>query len=259
MTRSLLIRGMIIGLIAGLLVFAVAKIWGEPQVDHAIAFETAMDAAKAKAAIAAGHPAQPPDPELVSRPMQASWGLLTGTMVYSTAFGGLFALVFSFVNGRVGRADPRMVSFLLAVLGLIAVFIVPDIKYPSNPPSVGMPETIGRRTMAYFLMMACSIGGMIGAVTIRQRLARAQGVWAASMIGGAFYVVFEAIVMSILPVIQEVPPGFDAVVLWKFRIATVAMQLVMWLTLGLGFGTLAHRVFEGRQRLSGKLAHRARS
>jgi hypothetical protein len=33
-------------------------------------------------------------PELVSRPMRASRGPLAGVMVYSTAFGGLFALVF---------------------------------------------------------------------------------------------------------------------------------------------------------------------
>jgi hypothetical protein len=205
-----------------------------------------MDEAKAKAAVAAGHPAEAPDPELVSRPMQASWGLFTGTMVYSTAFGGLFALVFAFVYGRVGRGSPRMISLLIAASGFVAAFIVPDLKYPSNPPSVGLPETITLRTEVYVAMMICSIGGLIGAVSIRQHLARAQGVWSASMIGAAFYVMFVAVIMFLLPVVQEVPPGFDAVVLWKFRIATVAMQFVMWTTLGLGFGALAERVILGK-------------
>ena len=48
MVRELLIRGMIAGLIAGLLAFGIAKIFGEPQVDRAIAFEEQH--AKAEAA-----------------------------------------------------------------------------------------------------------------------------------------------------------------------------------------------------------------
>ena len=88
MVRSLLIRGMLVGFVAGLLVFGFAKAFGEPQVDSAIAFETAMDEARMAADAAKGvH--DMPEEELVSRPMQASFGLLTGVMVYSTAFGGL--------------------------------------------------------------------------------------------------------------------------------------------------------------------------
>ncbi len=246
MATALLIRGLIAGLIAGLLVFAIGRFVGEPQVDRAIAFETAMDEAKAKAAVAAGHPAEELDVELVSRPHQAGWGLFTGTMVYSTAFGGLFALVFGFIYGRVGVADARLIALLLASGGFVAAFVVPDLKYPSNPPSVGEPDTIGIRTAMYFLMMACSIGGLVGAVAIRQNLAKRHGLWNATLIGAAFYVVFAAVVMVILPVVQEVPPGFDAVVLWRFRLATIAMQFVMWTTLGLLFGVLAEQALYGR-------------
>ncbi len=247
MATTLLVRGLIAGLIAGLLVFAIGRFVGEPQVDQAIAFETAMDEAKARAAIAVGHPAEEPDVELVSRPHQAGWGLFTGTMVYSAAFGGLFALVFGFVYGRVGVADPRVIALLLASGGFIAAFIVPDLKYPSNPPSVGQPDTIGIRTAMYFLMMACSIGALIGAVAVRQNLAQRQGVWNATLIGAGFYTVFMAVVMVLLPVVQEVPSGFDAVVLWRFRLATIAMQFVMWTTLGLLFGALADQALNGRK------------
>ena len=85
MVRTLLVRGMLCGVLAGLLVFGFARIFGEPQVDRAIAFETAMDEAKVKADAAKGiHDMQ--EPELVSRRMQASFGLLTGVMVYCIAF-----------------------------------------------------------------------------------------------------------------------------------------------------------------------------
>ncbi len=46
MVRTLLVRGMICGFIAGLLVFGFAKVFGEQQVDRAIASETAMDEEK---------------------------------------------------------------------------------------------------------------------------------------------------------------------------------------------------------------------
>jgi hypothetical protein len=45
-TRTLLLRGMLVGLMAGLLVFAFARWIGEPQVDRAIALENAVDQAK---------------------------------------------------------------------------------------------------------------------------------------------------------------------------------------------------------------------
>ena len=39
MVRTLLVRGMLVGFVAGLLAFGVGKLLGEPQVDRSIAFE----------------------------------------------------------------------------------------------------------------------------------------------------------------------------------------------------------------------------
>ena len=39
MVGNLLLRGMLVGIFAGILAFGFAKIYGEPQVDRAIAFE----------------------------------------------------------------------------------------------------------------------------------------------------------------------------------------------------------------------------
>ena len=83
MVRTLLIRGMLVGLVAGLLVFSFGKLFGEPQVDRAIGFETAMDEAKAKADMAKGMVMEP-EPELVSREVQASFGLFTGVVPLRT-------------------------------------------------------------------------------------------------------------------------------------------------------------------------------
>jgi hypothetical protein len=232
---------MLVGLIAGLLVFGFSKVFGEPQVDRAIAFETALDEAKAKAHAAMGGPPEIPEPELVSRPVQAGLGLFTGVMVYCAAFGGLFALVFACANGRVGRLSPRAVSGLLGLGGFIAVTVVPELKYPANPPSVGDPDTIGIRTALYFLMLAVSIAAMVGAIIARQRLAPKHGSWNAGLTVATAYIVVIAVAQRLLPSVNEVPAEFPAVVLWNFRIASLGMQVIMWTTLGLLFGGLTQR------------------
>jgi hypothetical protein len=206
-------------------------------VDRAVAFETAIDAAKTKADLAKGiHDAE--EPELVSRPMQASWGLLTGVMTYATAFGGLFALVFAVAYGRASVLGPRAVSAFLALLGFISVYIVPNLKYPANPPSVGHPDTIGIRTALYFAMMALSIAAMVGAVILRKRLLPKYGAWSATLIASAVYLAAVIIAAVALAPINEVPITFPAAVLWHFRIDSLAMQAIMWATLGLVFGAL---------------------
>src|SRR6516162_8457849 len=98
MVGTLLVRGMLVGIVAGLLAFGFAKIFGEPQIDRAIAFEEQMEKAKSEAEGAKAPSAAPPseapaaaapmkgmdmgqgaaapgaqayDPELVSRSVQS--------------------------------------------------------------------------------------------------------------------------------------------------------------------------------------------
>lgn len=241
-------RGMLVGILAGLLCFGFLTIFGEPQVDRAIAFETQMDEAKdtaaADAALAKGMtmPAEDAEPELVSRPTQAGIGLLTGVTVYGAAFGGLFALVFALVYGRLGEAGPRTTAALLAASAFVALYLVPNLKYPANPPSVGDPETIGMRTGLYFALIAISLAGMIGSVMLRRRLVPRFGAWNASLLAAGTYIVLMVLVGFVLPSVNEVPESFPAVVLWRFRVASFGAQVLMWTTIGLAFGALTHRV-----------------
>jgi predicted cobalt transporter CbtA len=247
MVGTLLLRGMLIGIVAGLLCFSFLKIVGEPQVDRAIAFESRLDQAKAQAKahalIGEGIPVsnEQPEPPLVSRQVQAGIGLFTGVMIYNAAFGGLFALVFAVAYGRIGDFGPRATSALLAIAGLVAVYIVPNLKYPANPPSVGDPATIGMRTALYFAIIAISLAAMIGSVALRDRLLARYGSWNASLIAGAAYLIIMIAVGLRLPSVNEVPERFPAVVLWQFRMASLGAQLIMWASLGLVFGALTER------------------
>lgn len=235
MTGKLLLRGMIAGVVGGLLAFLFARIYGEPLVDFAIAFEEQAGAAAGGAA----------EPELVSRATQAGFGLLTGVIVYSTALGGILSLVFAVAYGRFSHLAARPLAALLALAGFVAVILVPAIKYPANPPAVGSEETIVIRTELYFLMLAVSVAAMVIAFALARRCWRRLGAWNASLAGGAAFIVIMAAVTALLPAINEVPESFSAVVLWQFRVASLGIHAIIWTTHGLLFGFLADRLLAG--------------
>jgi predicted cobalt transporter CbtA len=135
-------------------------------------------------------------------------------------------------------------------VGFIAVYVTPMLKYPANPPSVGLPETIGMRTSLYFAMILISLAAMIAAGMLRNRLTLRVGGWNSTLIAGAAYIVVVAGVAFALPDVNEVPEDFPATVLWQFRIASLGGQLIMWATLGLLFGALAERQFSQRRSTS---------
>jgi hypothetical protein len=227
---------MLAGIVAGLLAFGFAKIFGEPQVDRAIAFEDQSYRDKGES----------PEPELVSRAVQSGIGLLTGVVVYGTAFGGLFALAFAFAYQRVGRLSARVTAALLAGAGFLSLVLVPALKYPANPPSVGQPETIGYRSALFFLMILISIAALGLSAMIARRLAARFGNWNAVLLAASAFVVTIAVAQLLLPDINEVPDQFPAVVLWHFRIVSLGIQLILWTTFGLLFGAMAERVLSNR-------------
>jgi hypothetical protein len=232
MVRSLLVRGMLVGLAAGLLAFAFAYIFGEPQVQKAIDFEDALARLHHEGAEA----------EVVSRGLQRTLGLLTGTVAMGVALGGLFALVFAYAYGRIGRMSPRLTAAVLAGAAYLTVIIVPFTKYPANPPTVGNPDTIGRRTVLYLLMIVISLLAAVAAGRIRRNLLPKLGGWNAALVAVAAYIAVIVIAQLLLPPVHETPAGFPADVLYRFRLASLGINLTLWAAIGLGFGALAQRL-----------------
>ncbi|MBS0231963.1 MAG: CbtA family protein [Proteobacteria bacterium] len=228
---SLLLRGMLAGLLAGFIAFGFAKVFGEPQVDRAIGFEEQLAKARGEAE----------EPEIVSRAVQASIGLFTGVAVVGTAMGGLFALAFAFLNGRVIHQSPRTAAIIIAAIGFVAVYLVPGLKYPANPPSVGSPETIGLRTQLYFGMIVFSLAALAIAISAGRQFVASYGTWNAILIGAGVYIVLTSIAGYMLPPINEVPDGFPADLLWKFRIVSAGIQGILWTIIALVFGASLER------------------
>jgi hypothetical protein len=230
--RSLLVRGMLVGLAAGVLAFAFAFIFGEPQIQKAIDFEDQL--------ARLNH--EPAGVEVVSRGMQRTLGLLTGTVVMGVALGGLFSLVFAYAYGRVGAFSARVTSALLALGAFVTINVIPFTKYPANPPTVGNPDTIDKRTVLFLAMIAITVLAAIAAGRIRRDLLTRTSAWNAALLAVAGFIAIVVIAQLILPPVHETPPGFPADVLYRFRLASLGISLTLWTTIGLGFGYAAERL-----------------
>lgn len=227
--RNLLVRGMLAGLAAGLLAFGLAYLIGEPNVDAAISYEESHS--------------HEHEMELVSRALQSTAGLATAVLVFGTAVGGIAALAFCFALGRIGRFSPRATAALLAGAAFATVYLVPSLKYPANPPAVGNPDTIGKRTTLYFLMMVLSVLLAVAATILGKRLAPKLGTWYATVAAVAAFALAIGLAYAFLPAVNEVPGDFPATVLWRFRLSALAIQVTLWGAFGLVFGELAERLF----------------
>jgi len=234
MTRSLLVRGMLVGLGAALLALPFALAVGEPHVDEAIALEE-------QAAAAAGTPAEG---EMVSRGVQSGIGLAVAIVFYGVALGGLLAIACAFAYGRLGTATMRSTVAAVAATAFTAVVLVPFLKYPPNPPAVGNPDTIDRRTTLYFVMILVALLAAATAVQLGRRLSGRLGGWNAGLAAAAVFVAVVVVAFVALPFVNEVPDGFPPDLLWNFRLSSLGTQVILWTVLGLGFGALAQRVVE---------------
>jgi hypothetical protein len=267
MEKRIVLRGALAGAVAGLLAFLFARIFAEPQIQRAIDYESGRDAAQGALDKAAGLPVAS-YPEIFSRAVQANVGIGVGMVLYGLAMGLLFAVVYAVCLGRVGAVRPRTLALLVAGGGFLGMYLVPFLKYPANPPSVGHPDTIGPRAGLYLVLLVCSLAFLGGAVWLGRRLAPRFGTWNATLLAAGAFVVAIGVVMAILPPpghlaanVREygvqptetplplrdpqgaiVYPGFPADTLFLFRLYSIGAQLILWAAIGLLFAPLADRM-----------------
>jgi hypothetical protein len=276
MEKKLILRGLLAGAVGGLLAFLFARIFAEPQIGKAIDYGNGRDAAQAVLDKAAGLAPQAAGPDLFSRTVQADVGIGAGMIVFGMAMGALFAVVYAVCLGRVGGLRARGLALTVAAGGFLGVYLVPFLKYPANPPSIGHPETIKARGGLYLVMVVCSVAFLAASGWLGRRLQARFGTWNAALLAGAAFAVAIGAVMLVLPSLGQlasnkqnfgnhatetplpltdgkgviVYPGFPADVLFSFRCYSVAAQLLLWSAIGLVFAPLAERLLEPRPRTS---------
>ncbi|TCC43295.1 CbtA family protein [Kribbella sindirgiensis] len=237
---SLLVRGLIVGLFAGLLAGTFAYVLGESRVDAAIAIEEAGSHAHTHDHGDNTEPAAAEEEEpLVSRDGQRA-GLFLATSLYGVALGGLFAVAFTLLRRKLRTGNDAYAALGLAAAGFVGVVLVPFLKYPPNPPAVGDPDTITKRTVTYLLTLVIGLLAVWAGVALSRWAARYGEV--ARLAGGVVGLVVTVVAAYlILPRINEVPETFPATLLWQFRFASLGTQATLWLLLGFGYAVAVDR------------------
>lgn len=256
MERKLILRGLLAGGVAGLVAFVFARIFAEPLMGRAIAYEEGR--AQAEAVLAGGGHGEH-GVEVVSRTVQENVGLGLGMIAFGLAMGGLFAVTYALCLGRTGRVRPRQLALSVALAGFVTLCLVPFLKYPADPPGVSSAETVRDRTGEYLALLGVSLISAVVAVAVAQCLGRRLGSWNANVLAGLGFIVVVGAVMVLLPAHEGTPlplrddagnivfPGFPADVLAEFRVYALAAQAVLWSVLAVTFAPLVARHVSGSQ------------
>jgi predicted cobalt transporter CbtA len=224
------------GLLAGLLAGLFAFVTGEPLLDRAIGLEQHTHQ---EGQDFATHTHED-EGEVFNRSTQKV-GLFFATGLSGVLVGGLFGLVFAYFRGYMDSQSDWTRSLSLAAALFAGTVLVPFLKYPANPPTVGDPDTIGDRTAAYFAIVGLSLLAILAAWYV-SRLLRERGVSAPVRqvtVGLGLATVMIGLLVG-LPATTD-PGEFPAGLLWSFRLSSLGTQLVLWAGLGALFGLLCER------------------
>lgn len=182
--------------------------------------------------------------ETFSRGWQVAGGA-AGALLYGALVGVVVGVAFAALRHRLPFRDDWRRSLALAAAGFVSVALVPALKYPANPPSVGDPATVGRRTALYVLLLVCSVVATWSAWRLWRTLA-ARGVdesRRAALVASAYAAMIGVALVGL-------PPGPDpnpapAELVWRFRVASLGGALVFWVVTGLTLGRLLVRSRSG--------------
>ena len=235
-------RALLAGLIAGILGAVYLIFVTEPIIDEAIGFE--IRGAEGDAAKSAGAAAQE---QLFNRHEQVAGGAVAVVMFSlftAVVFGNAYAVV---RHGAPGRSELSK-SLWLSLVAFGTVSVLPGIKYPAAPPGAGEEATVGIRTLQWITLT------VIG-VALAWALARLSSALRQSMDDGpriaavtATGIVAYGLLMIVSPnTPAETPPEVPSALVWEFRVASLGGLALMWLTLGLGTGSLLDRQLRAKR------------
>ena len=219
--RNVFVRGAVSGAAAGLLTSVAAYFFLEPTLTAAIALEG---------------PSAGEGP--VSRQTQKLLGMPLGFVFAGLALGLLFAVAYRVLPSR---TDAWQRSLGLASGGFTALALIPQLRYPANPPGVGDPETIAGRTSGYLLAVLLGVVVVSGSYAALRAL-RVRGVSApvrqSAVTVGAVLAV--AVGFTLLPDNAD-PVGAPAALVWEFRIRSIGLLALLYSSLGAFFAWLTLR------------------
>ena len=229
-----LISGCFAGLIHGGLNLAIV----EPYLDQAIAIEN-------QSLFATGEEEDTPEfwVEYNSYRVWQKGGQMLAGAILGTSVAALVGIVFLFARNALPKGNNVKKTLILSGLMWFSIFVIPFLKYPANPPTVGETETVVLRSILFLTFIAISGLGAVGFYQIYKRL---QNRKILAFVGYAAFISAAFFLMPENP--DEITAPMELVD--EFRIASFIAVSVYWLTLGLILGGFVEKL---QQRLNLKI------
>lgn len=162
-------------------------------------------------------------------------GEIAAGTILGTSYGALFGIVFAYGRKSIPGSTEIKKALILAGVMLLVLYIVPALKYPANPPSVGDPETISYRQSLYIPFVAISGFSALGLAFLYRKLGKANKNEAKKILIPAIYSAIMIVAYAAMP------PNPDAItapmdLVTGFRIASGFTMSVFWGLLGFLLG-----------------------
>ncbi len=170
---------------------------------------------------------------------QKSGQILAG-MVLGISVGALFGIVFALSRNSLPGSHDVKKALLLAGIMWFALYLVPFMKYPANPPTVGGEETVVLRAVLYLSFVAISGVGALSFYKISKKFKNNKKF--ISLVG---YGIFISAVFFIMPENPDeitVPTSFVN----EFRLVSMLGVSSFWVIVGITLGLFWNR-FESRK------------
>ena len=216
-----LVSGAIAGFVHGTINFALV----EPYLDQAIGLENESLFASGEAEDNLEFWAEYESYRIWQKSGQVLAGVILGL-----AMGSLFGIVYALSrNSLPGKTDVTK-SVILAGVMWLTIYIIPFLKYPANPPTVGDGETVMLRAILYVSFIALSGIGVVIFYKLSCKLQNNKKYF------GLFgYVIFITILFFVMP---ENPDEITAPMnlVNEFRLMSVLGVSSFWLSVGLILG-----------------------
>jgi predicted cobalt transporter CbtA len=149
------------GAIAGTILGAMNQVAVEPFIEHAIELEMQNTAQSGQIINPAEFAAY--------RLWQRGGEIVAGT-VLGLSIGSLFGIVFAYARSSVPGSNNKKKGLIVAGIMWFALFLMPVLKYPANPPAVGDPETIYYRQFLYLTFLAISGFSALGLAFLYRKM-----------------------------------------------------------------------------------------
>ena len=162
-------------------------------------------------------------------------GQMLAGVILGTSVGALFGIVYAYSrNVLPGNHDVKK-ALTLAGIMWATIFLVPFLKYPGNPPTVGDPETVVLRSILFLGFIAIS---GFSAIAFYQLSKKFQGNRKfISLIGYCVFITGVFFVMPDNP--DEIGAPIDLVN--SFRVTSVLAVSSFWISIPIILGILWNR------------------